>query len=145
MLAISSGLISIGVLSASLRRLGDAFSKFLQASADARVEDHVADLKHDAAEDLPIDAAGQIDLLAGLAPDLLANLFHHRGSKSTALVTVTSIRWFSRFHSSSNRRRMWKISGIRCFSISSSRKLTNSGSAPLTARLNPSSFSAEEK
>ncbi len=42
--AISSGLISIGVLYASLRRLGDALSKFLQAIANARVEDHVADL-----------------------------------------------------------------------------------------------------
>ena len=62
------------VLSASLRRLGDALSKFLQASADARVEDHVADLQDDAAEDLLVDATGQVDLLAGLALDLLADL-----------------------------------------------------------------------
>ena len=50
--AISSGLISMGVLYPSLRRLGDALSKFLQATADARVQDHVADLQDDAAEDL---------------------------------------------------------------------------------------------
>src|SRR3954451_24190441 len=78
MLAISSGLISIAVLYASLRRLGDALSKFLQASADARVEDHVSHLQDDAAEDLAVDAAGQLDLLAGLALDLLAHLLHHR-------------------------------------------------------------------
>ena len=62
------------VLSASLRRLGDALSKFLQATADARVEDHVSDLQDDAAEDLLVDTAGQLDLLAGLALDLLADL-----------------------------------------------------------------------
>ena len=62
-----------------------------------------------------------------------------------ALVTVTSMRRFSCFHSSSNWRRMRKISVIRCLSISSSRKLTNSGSAPAIARFAPSIFSAEEK
>jgi hypothetical protein len=62
----------------SLRRLGDALSKFLQAVADARVEDHVSHLQDDAAEDLLVDATGQLDLLAGLAPDLLADLAHHR-------------------------------------------------------------------
>ena len=67
------------------------------------------------------------------------------GSSSTALVTVTSSRRFSRFHISSKWRRMRKISTIRCFSISSSRKLTSSGSAPLTARLSPAAFSAGEK
>jgi hypothetical protein len=67
-------LISIGVLYASLRRLGDALSKFLQAIANARVEDHVADLQDDAAEDLAVDPARQVDLLVGLALDLLADL-----------------------------------------------------------------------
>src|SRR4051794_17376292 len=76
--AISSGLMSIGLLSASLRRLSDALSKFLQATADARVEHLVADLQDDAAEDLGVDAAGQLDLLAGLALDLLAHLLDHR-------------------------------------------------------------------
>ena len=59
------------------------------------------------------------------------------GSSSTALVTVTSMRRFSCFQSSSNWRRMRKISGIRPFSISSSRKLTSSGSAPAIARFSP--------
>src|SRR4051794_31244189 len=77
--AISSGLISINFFVCPLvRRLGDALSKFLQASADARVEDHVSHLQDDAAEDLAVDAAGQLDLLAGLALDLLAHLLHHR-------------------------------------------------------------------
>ena len=57
---------------------GDALSKFLQAIADARVEDHVADLQDDAAEDLVVDAAGQLDRLAGLPLDLLADLLDHR-------------------------------------------------------------------
>src|SRR5436190_14307523 len=61
-----------------MRRLGDALSKFLQATADARVEDLVADLQDDAAEDLAVDPARQLDLLAGLALDLLAHLLHHR-------------------------------------------------------------------
>src|SRR3954453_22031274 len=76
MLAISSGLMSIGVLYASLRRLSDALSKFLQATADARVEHLVADLQDDAAEDLGVDAARQLDLLPGLALDLFAALSH---------------------------------------------------------------------
>src|SRR5665811_601314 len=75
--AISSGLISMRVLYASLRRLGDALSKFVQATADARVEHHVAYLQDDAAEDLLVDPAGQIDLLAGLPLDLLADLLDH--------------------------------------------------------------------
>ena len=44
-----------------------------------------------------------------------------------------------------DRSRIRKIAGIRCFSASSSRKLTSSGSAPETARRIPSRFSAEEK
>src|SRR5258708_3375946 len=75
--AISSGLISIGVLYASLRRLGDALSKFLQAIANARVEDHVADLQDDATEDLRVNPACQIDPLIGLALDLLTDLGNH--------------------------------------------------------------------
>src|SRR5262249_38248345 len=62
----------------SLRRLRDALSKFLQATADARVEDHVPYLKHDAAEDLVVDAAGEIHPALGLALDLLADLLDHR-------------------------------------------------------------------
>src|SRR5882672_11062454 len=75
--AISSGLISIGVLYASLRRLGDALSKFLQATADARVEHHVADLQDDATEDLAVNTACQLNRLAGLPLDLLADFGHH--------------------------------------------------------------------
>ena len=41
--------------------------------------------------------------------------------------------------------RIRKSTGIRCFSSSRSRKLTSSGSAPDTALLRPSSFSADEK
>src|SRR5665811_490237 len=77
--AISSGLISMWVLYASLRRPGDALSKFLQATADARVEHHVAHLQHDPAEDLLVDVADQLDALAGLALDLLADLRDHGG------------------------------------------------------------------
>src|SRR6187551_1121063 len=74
--AISSGLISMGMLYASLRRLGDALSKFLQATADARVQNHVAHLQDDATEDHAVDAAGQLDLLSGLPLDLLADFVH---------------------------------------------------------------------
>ena len=59
------------------------------------------------------------------------------GSSSTALVTVTSSRLFSSAQSSSKRRRIRKITGIRCFSASSSRKLTSSGSAPSTELADP--------
>src|SRR4051794_35858504 len=79
MLAISSGLISIFFFPCLLvRRGGDALSKFLQATADARVEDHVADLQDDAAEDLAVDATGEIDLLAGLTLDLRPDLLDNR-------------------------------------------------------------------
>src|SRR5215207_9145942 len=74
MLAISSGLISIFSLPCLLvRRGGHALSKFLQATADARVQDHVADLQDDAAEDPVVDRAREVDLLPGLAFDLLAD------------------------------------------------------------------------
>src|SRR6478752_7745148 len=66
--SISSGLVSIWLLFLpASRRLSDALSKFLQATADARVEDHVPYLKHDAAEDLVVDAAGEVALVVGLA------------------------------------------------------------------------------
>ena len=67
------------------------------------------------------------------------------GSSSTALVTVTSSSLFSSAQSASKRLRMRKMTGIRCFSTSSSRKLTSSGSAPEIALAIPSLFSAEEK
>src|SRR5262249_2509099 len=67
--AISSGLISIYV-NASLRRAGDALSKFLQPVSDARVDHHVADLEHEPAEDALVDAALDLHLVAGLLLDL---------------------------------------------------------------------------
>src|SRR5829696_2899175 len=76
--AISSGLISIGCSFPSLRRLRDALSKFLQATADAGVEDHVADLQDDSPEDLAVHAAGELHLLTGLAFHLGADLLDHR-------------------------------------------------------------------
>src|SRR4051794_22963532 len=79
MLAISSGLISIFFFPCLLvRRGGDALSKFLQATADAGVQNHVADLQDDAAEDLVVDPARELDLLAGLAFDLFADPLHNR-------------------------------------------------------------------
>src|SRR6478752_999734 len=61
-----------------MRRLRDALSKFLQATADARVEDLVADLQDDATEDLTIDPAGEVDLLPGLTFDLRPDFLDNR-------------------------------------------------------------------
>ena len=67
------------------------------------------------------------------------------GSSSIALVRVTSSRWFASSQSSSKRLRIPNSAGIRCFSASSSRKLTSSGFAPEIVFAIPSRFSAEEK
>jgi len=58
-------------------------------------------------------------------------------------VTVTARRLFSLAQRASNCRRILNSTGVRCFSISRSRKLTNSGSAPTTALARASRFSAD--
>src|SRR5215207_7067013 len=73
MLAISSGLISMWRLVPFLRRLGDALSQFLEPVANTRVQDHVPNLQHQAAEDVRVDPALQLDRIAGLLLDLLAD------------------------------------------------------------------------
>src|SRR6188508_3296809 len=73
MLAISSGLISIAAFVPFLRRLGDALSQFLEPVSDARVQDHVAHLHDQPAEDVGVDSALQLDRVAGLLLDLRAD------------------------------------------------------------------------
>src|SRR5215218_6499315 len=83
---ISSGLICMGCLSVSLGgslrasggALGDLLSQALEAVADGRVEDLVADAQDDTAEDLRLDAGGELDLLAGLLADAVADALHGR-------------------------------------------------------------------
>ncbi len=66
-------------------------------------------------------------------------------SSSIAEVTSTGSSLFSRCHSRSSSRRTRKMAGMRCFSISSSRKLVRIGSVPETAFFSPSFFSGVEK
>ena len=121
----------------------DALSKFLQATADARVEDHVSDLQHDAAEDLRHrrGSTARPPRRSGVRPRAPI-LSTTAGSSSTALVTVTSRRRFSCFQSSSYSRRMRKISGIRCFLDQQLEEVDRAPARrPTTARPSPSSFS----
>src|SRR5919204_6621759 len=72
--AISSGLISICLRhSFGLRRGSDALSQFLEPVTDARVQDHVAHLQHQPTEDVRVDAALELDRVAGLLLDLPAD------------------------------------------------------------------------
>ena len=64
---------------------------------------------------------------------------------STAEVTVTGRSLFSSSQSCSNSARTRKSTGMRCFSISSLRKLSTVSSAPETALSRPSVFSLVEK
>src|SRR5919204_2574309 len=82
-LAISSGLISIGCLSLvavatasavrCLGRLGHLLSQSLQLAVQARVEHHVPDSQHEAADDAVVDLALKLDRLPGLTLDLGAH------------------------------------------------------------------------
>src|SRR3954454_19082340 len=75
MLAISSGLISTFVY--SLCRFRDFFSQSFQLVADARVQDHVANLQHDPPEHALVDIGLQLDRLPGLVLDLLPDRVDH--------------------------------------------------------------------
>ena len=66
-------------------------------------------------------------------------------SSSIAEVTSTGSSLFSRCHMRSSSRRTRKTAGIRCFSISSSRKFSKISSVPETAFFSPSFFSGVEK
>src|SRR5918996_989677 len=68
--AISSGLISMLRLVPFLRRSGDALSQFLEPVSNTRVQDHVADLQHQPAEDVRVDTTLQLNGVAGLLLDL---------------------------------------------------------------------------
>src|SRR3954454_1151194 len=74
MLAISSGLISMCGFVPFLRRSGDALSQFLEPVLDARVQDHVAHLHDQAAQDVRVVPALELDRVAGLLLDLRADL-----------------------------------------------------------------------
>src|SRR6476659_4373387 len=73
MLAISSGLISMLRLIPFLRRRRDALSQFLEPVANARVQDHVAHLHDQPAEDVGVDAALELDGVARLLLDLCSD------------------------------------------------------------------------
>src|ERR1700710_3326050 len=51
---------------------GDRAPQALQPGPDRGVEDLVADLQHDAADDLGVDCGGQLDVTSRLLPDALA-------------------------------------------------------------------------
>src|ERR687894_1979939 len=73
---ISSGLICMEVVSApwSHGAAGDVLSQGFEAVADRGVEDRVAHAQDDPAEEVGVDARGQLDLLAGALRDLVADL-----------------------------------------------------------------------
>ena len=123
---------------AIVRRGPHSRDQLLGRRAHARVQDHVADLQHQAPDDALVDARSRARSCGrSAARSRRRPRSTTSGSSSTALVSVTSSCLFSSAQSSSNRSRIRKIAGIRCFSASSSRKLTNSGSAPETARGDP--------
>ena len=126
-----------------MRRLGpdDLLAKGVEAVADGGVEHLVADADDDAAEDVGLDGRGELDLAAGLLGDAVADAATVSSSSSTAEVTWTGSSLLCSSQSRSYSRRMRKITGIRWFSSSSSRKLTKIGSAPSTALCSPSFFS----
>src|ERR1700754_1731185 len=71
---ISSGLICTnGSLGRGLAP-GDLLAKLFESVADGGVEDRVADPHDDAAEDVGLDAGGQVDPAAGLLGDAVADL-----------------------------------------------------------------------
>src|SRR5215218_5462237 len=57
--------------------LRDFLSQSLELVANARVEDHVANLQHDAAQDVLVDVALQLDRLTSLVLDLPPDLLDH--------------------------------------------------------------------
>src|ERR1044072_1522217 len=77
---ISSGLIFMEVVSApwcsrhQSGAAGDVLSQVVEAIADRGVEDRVADAQDDAAEDVRVDVGRQLDLLAGVLRDAVADL-----------------------------------------------------------------------
>src|SRR3954452_1332389 len=74
MLAISSGFISISLRhSFGLRRGSDALSQFFEPVPNARVQDHVAHLHDQPAEDVGVDAALELDGVSRLLLDLGAD------------------------------------------------------------------------
>src|SRR5438093_2088658 len=76
---ISSGLIcsGIGLLRSAPLAAGDLSAKLFESVADGRVEDRVADAQHDPADDVGLDARGQVDPAPGLLGDALAQRADH--------------------------------------------------------------------
>ena len=114
---------------------GDALSQFLEPVADARVEDHVADLQRRARRGCrrrrrlcssTVSPVCSLDLRADPLDDLRVELDRagHGHARAACSPSPRARR---------TARRIRKITGIRCFSISSSRKLTSSGSASAIA------------
>src|SRR3954467_2888129 len=70
MLVISSGLICI---SQSSGGLGHVLSQVVEAVADGGIKDGVPDTQHKATDDVGVDGLGELDALAGLLADLIAD------------------------------------------------------------------------
>ena len=79
--------------------LRDLSAKLVEAVPDRRVEDEVTDAQHDPAEDLGIDVAAQLDLIAGLLADPLADAAIVACASGTALVIWTGSSWLISSHS----------------------------------------------
>jgi hypothetical protein len=84
------------VRSARSGRLRHLAAQLLESVADACVEDPVADLEDEAADDRLVDLAGQLDRLAGLALDLGADRGDDRGVELDRAWRFigTSLLWF---------------------------------------------------
>ena len=139
-LPISSGLISIfsSVTPFAYAAVSDALSQFLEPVADARVQapccrpagpGHRACPRRPCSRARPSAPGLLLDLRADPLDDLRVELDRARHRHLEPLVLLRPERV--------ELRRMRKITGIRCFSISSSRKLTSSGSAPAIALHEP--------
>src|SRR5215216_3361639 len=68
---ISSGLICMDLLG-----LHNGAAKLVESIADGGVEDRVADLDDDAAQDVGLHAGGELDLATGLVGDAVPELLH---------------------------------------------------------------------
>ena len=94
--------------------LRDFSAKLFEAGPDRRVQDEVADPQHDAAEDLRVDLARELDLVAGLLADPLAEALDRLGVELDRArdLSPAAACWSCR-RATSKSVRIRKIAGIR--------------------------------
>ena len=124
----------------------DLFAKLVQTRADRRVDDGVADADDDARRGCPGSTLrGELDLLARLLADAVADLLDGALVELDRRGDLDGEQLVLALPQPSSSRRTRKMAGMRCFSISSSRKFVRIGSAPETTFSSPSFFSGVEK